>query len=348
MGFKKAGGKKKKTAKKGQGKKGRKDSWAFDGGQYTEEPSVKNDEELPTANRTQRRTQDRDERMRRGRMKIEERKQKKHTDQRLAKKIRFSDVLADVISESDGIDDDVQQEVKKQKYVRTKSSRSVLDRLQEFVSKAISAPVASTDVARETKRDSSVKKGKEEKSRLSTIDEGGASESSLREVDEEEEEEEDLLQDSDGDGNGDGQAGSDAESVLSDGKRDDAPDAFEWMYDSRSAGLPDTVNDVSSSGSSSGGMKQLLEFNGLQLYGSLNEGVGSPKPISSLGGIQGLPKMWRGQRSQRLTGQPFLRNLLPFLSSYADALIEGRDHLNDDELLTSVMTHVCIHTVRAR
>ena len=93
MGFKKTG---KKKVKKAPGKKGRKDGWDFEGGTFTEEAS-KGDEKSADGSKPEKRgprkTQERDEYIRRGKAKIEDRKRKWQSEKKMSKKISFNDIL---------------------------------------------------------------------------------------------------------------------------------------------------------------------------------------------------------------------------------------------------------------
>jgi hypothetical protein len=96
MGFKKTGGKKK--VKKAPGKKGKKDAWDLEGGQFTEdakkdEKSSDGEHSGPKEKRGPKKTQERDEYIRRGKAKIEDRKRKWQFEKKMSKKISFNDVL---------------------------------------------------------------------------------------------------------------------------------------------------------------------------------------------------------------------------------------------------------------
>jgi len=143
MGFK--GGQKNKKGKKAKGKKGKgkvgKGSWSLDGGM----------DSLPGAQGKERtgprQTQERDEKMRRGRLTLIKRQTERSFKNKMSKKIRFSDVLNetdDEDNEEDGQDEDEDDEDRRPRKVpkptRQASEKSIMDRLRGFISGSSSRP----------------------------------------------------------------------------------------------------------------------------------------------------------------------------------------------------------------
>lgn len=136
MGFKKAGAKKK--VKKAPGKKGRKDGWDLEGGQFKDD-SLKDAESVNVGpdgvvikeKRGPRKTQERDEYIRRGRAKIEDRKRKGQFEKKMSKKMKFGETLRLEIEEEEHTETSIAEIVVKR--VWTKNPKSVMERLQDFV-----------------------------------------------------------------------------------------------------------------------------------------------------------------------------------------------------------------------
>ena len=49
-----------------------------------------------------------------------------------------------------------------------------------------------------------------------------------------------------------------------------------------------------------------------------------------------------------VSGSTLAPHLLQYMTTYADAMLEGRDHENDEEMLMSTVMHVCNHVVKSR
>ena len=135
MGFKKVGAKK---IKKAPGKKGRKDGWDLEGGQFkddsgkdVEDERVGPDGAVIKGKRGPRKTQERDEYIRRGRAKIDDRKRKGQFEKKMSKKMKFGDALKSEIAQTEYVYAPSAGIVLKR--VRTKNPKSVMERLQDFV-----------------------------------------------------------------------------------------------------------------------------------------------------------------------------------------------------------------------
>jgi hypothetical protein len=91
MGFKKPAVKKKKKKQKSTADK----EWAFEGGQTMEASGESRNQPVIEGGRLRRQTQDRDERLRRGRQKINIRKDKDRMRAKMSKKVLFSEIDGD-------------------------------------------------------------------------------------------------------------------------------------------------------------------------------------------------------------------------------------------------------------
>lgn len=63
--------------------------------------------------------------------------------------------------------------------------------------------------------------------------------------------------------------------------------------------------------------------------------------------LPGIYKLWKSQ-SHPLLLNDFSKQLLPYLSTYSDAFIEGRDHINDRVMAECLLMHSLFHVVKAR
>jgi U3 small nucleolar RNA-associated protein 25 len=336
----KKGGKDKKKKKKGSAKT---DDWSLDGGVgLTGEDQQGGTEEEKGEKRKRRETQEKDEAIRRGHLKSMDFKNKRSKDKKMAKKIKYSDVFGE---------EEVVKEVKvkfvKPKLIRPTSGKSVIDRLRSFVD------TSSHNINKKVR----------------IVNEDGISDSDEDDDDDEEEEDDDEDNDEDNDEyelNEDGEydinddddeqelkeeelekqvdeqdndSGNDdeieEETLDNDDDNDDETNkgSYDWFFSSDSK-------------SSTNKMEKLTSFDNYEVYGNINSNV-NPQPIKKLGDIPGLYKLWKTKRKTVLSNI-FSSQLLPYLSNYTDALIEGRDHNNDNDMLRILMTHVCTHIVSAR
>lgn len=354
MGFKKAGSKKVKKVKKAPGKKGRKDGWDLEGGQFTEDTKdhVSSDD-LKREKRAPRKTQERDEYIRRGRAKIEERKKKYQLEKRMSKKISFSDVLSE---DDEEIVEEVKYQPKVVKRSRSceKSSKSIMERLQGYVKKNL----LRSDEAREELNDDDEEMVEDEIS--------GDEEEEVVEEDYEMDEEEyndmnseddmesetddivkeDIIDDEVDDANSD----SDVEEEKV--SREDKQDDFDWFFnpvEDQSSTQLMKKNSSTEKNKSRNEIVKLSAFDNFQIYGGLHPTLKNHQrsPIECLKGVHGLHKMWRDRDQQAITSN-LSKQILPYLGCYTDIMIEGRDHNNDRDMLSAVLLHSCNHVVRAR
>ena len=70
--------------------------------------------------------------------------------------------------------------------------------------------------------------------------------------------------------------------------------------------------------------------------------------LKTMGDLPCLHKMYKKQASCPIPGGKLSQNMLGYLMTYADLLLEGRDHTNDDAMLSSVMMHVTNHLLFSR
>lgn len=139
MGFKK--GKPAKKSKKSSKKGGKERIWENEGGVVFDDNREKRDiPDESSGPRKRRETQDRDERFRRGKLKIEYRKLEKDIKNKWSKKISFADIL----NEGQSIDEaesSSNQKIRRDPFI--KSTKSVCERLQLLVQKS-TVGIAST------------------------------------------------------------------------------------------------------------------------------------------------------------------------------------------------------------
>ena len=128
---------KKKPKKKG--KRGKKDDWTLEDGTVFAEKKKTHDED---GKPLWRKTQEKDEQFRRGRLKQVYQKQKDDFVKKMSSKVKFYDAVHDYERGDDGeeeneheeseMEDEEEEEIQVHKKERHRSSKSVLNRLQEF------------------------------------------------------------------------------------------------------------------------------------------------------------------------------------------------------------------------
>ena len=245
MGFKKAGAKKK--VKKAPGKKGRKDGWDLEGGQFkddsvkdVEKENVGPDGVIIKEKRGPRKTQERDEYIRRGRAKIEDRKRKGQFEKKMFKRMKFGDSLKSEIEEAEYVETPTAEIAVKK--VWPKNPKSVMERLQDFVEADLQRSLDSKNriksgqivneangaAAKTNGRSSS--EGEEEEEEEEEEYEMDAEE--YEELNGEEEEIEEVEDQEDDMSNADEDAGSDSDEDASDeiAQLEGAQDDYEWIF----------------------------------------------------------------------------------------------------------------------
>ena len=126
-------GKKSKGKKDKKGKKGKADEWTFEGGTKHGEKKVTHDERGKLLHRV---TQEKDEKERRGLLKMMDNNRKRAIEKRMSNKVQFNDFLTNDDVESGS--EEEESETRKQKRQRKEiagaqsSSLTVLQRLQKF------------------------------------------------------------------------------------------------------------------------------------------------------------------------------------------------------------------------
>ncbi len=90
----------------------------------------------------------------------------------------------------------------------------------------------------------------------------------------------------------------------------------------------------------------LRKMNTEGVFGYNNEAF-PVSPIKSFSDIPGLSKNWLDTK-YHLSLNQYDKMYLPNLCSYQDVFVEGRTHLNDNEIMRSMLMHMTVHIVRAR
>jgi len=258
---------------------------------------------------------------------MEENKNKRLFSKKMSQKVHFG--LPEDEDDDDDDDDDSGADgepkaARRVRRLRNKSSLSVLQRFQNFLhsnASKDSAKIRSDD-------DDDVQKEDDEEEEEEVGEEEVGKEEEGDNVDEEgEESENEEAGVGDGDGDGDDEEAASSASNAS----------FDWFFSAQSSSsvvLPK--------------QKPTGDFNGFSIFKSWNEAAGFKADArwKSLGEVVGLPKLWKSRASNSF--DPMTSLLLPHLSNYCDTLIDGRDHINEEELLKTILLHSCVHTFRAR
>lgn len=281
MGFKKASSKKK--VKKAPGKKGRKDGWDLEGGQFTEEiRKSENSSEIDGAatreKRGPRKTQERDEYIRRGKAKNEDRKRKGQFEKKMSKKMRFDDVIKSEMKASEGAEYPPEEIVMKRKPI--KSNRTVMERLQNFFLKDLAkAPTprvlrdsvdhdASAEIEIDGLSDEEYEMDAEEYAEMNgDDDEDEASDVKDEQVDIDDDHDDELDSESDDELNSNGPDVSSNQ------------DDYDWMFNPVQSQVTSLLLKQNNASKEPTGyrndLQKLSDFDGFQLYGALNPTVGS-------------------------------------------------------------------------
>jgi hypothetical protein len=328
MGFKKNSGKKdKKKSKKGKSTADR--EWTLEGGQFMSSTEVQDDSN-ETKNR-RRETQDRDERMRRGRQTLEERKRKRESIKKMSKALTFNKAL--------GLEtENEKQEEVKPKRARiepptSKSSLSILERLKNMV--------------RTNKNSKELTNSTSDDENVSDEDEHNYIGKSLMD-DEYNDNDKSILDDD-----------VDEDSAINVDCKPSLIYDYEFTGDvneresiiinenlSRKGMKLNHPNVYNNSSKNNSNVSRL--FQGDSLHGWLCDiAESSARNITQLSHIPHLHKMWKNEQNTiRLSNMD--KSLLPILTLYADTFIEGRTHINDHDIMRSVMLHITTHIVHAR
>jgi hypothetical protein len=347
---------KKKPKKKG--KRGKKDDWTLEDGTVFAEKKKTHDED---GKPLWRKTQEKDEQFRRGRLKQVYQKQKDDFVKKMSSKVKFYDAVHDYERGDDGeeeneheeseMEDEEEEEIQVHKKERHRSSKSVLNRLQEFtrsgdgnrrhygkhdnniISKFLDEDMDSpdNDMNEEDKKDDGEEEESDHESEENALNSDG---------------DEDLDIDEDEDGALEG-------SMLT-------KTAAHWLYnvaDESSVSFKDNkstlLRELNDKFALYGNIKLPEEYQS-QLQKFLKSSEKSKgSSWSSLASIfgQSLPKLWHSRaemlHENESTGN-ITPNLLSYLSLYPDALIEGCDYKSDESMLHTLLLHTCIHVLRSR
>jgi len=344
MAFKKSKGKtgKKKPKKSG----GKKDSWSHEGGMVLDGKDEENNED--GAKRKRRSTQDREESIRRSKLKNNDRKRKKDFKVKMSKKVKFGDVVAAAKQEESGDEESEAEEVQPKFEVRL-NPLSVMDRLKVFVAKSLDQREAQ----------SGDEDSEEEGDDVSGSE--GGEEEEYEEGSEEEEYEEEI------------EEGLVGDNVAEQDVLDQDLDSSDELETKRDSSTADYYFDAQfnipqdPTKKTAAKMRQLQKIDDtpFDIYGQLNfepedddeETTESalpiaPGPYSSIAQMPGLHKLFRGpaacERIDPRAIDEVNSHLLPYLASYADTFVEGREASNDTNLLNGMLLHTVSHTVKAR
>ena len=387
MAFKKGGGGGGKGGKKQKKQKKKKSSGKKDG--YTHEGGVSIDDDAGGAaapgaggatgeeRRGPRRTQNRDENARRGKLKFAERKKAIDFKKKMSKKIKFSDVLREERAAADAAAAAAAAAADEEaaaiaaaavKRPRVKSSRSVLDRLQGLISKNLTRSRGGDDDDDNDDDDDDVDNEVDDDDDEG-VEEGDGDDDDDDNMDDDEdddnEDDTDAAADDDDHGDDEGEEEEDDDDRPGTGGSDD----FDWFFTescgsaddgaaAAATAAPTKANKKQKGGTPSGGpkplkMSKLTDLDGFQLFGGLHAAVAERRadvglgPVRRLGDVPGAHKLLRSRRAEEVDGD-LAPTLLQYLTTYADAMLEGRDHDNDDELLAATLIHVGNHVIKAR
>ena len=389
MAFKKSKGKtgKKKPKKSG----GKKDEWSHEGGQVLDGREEENQDN--SGKRIRRTSQEKDEQLRRGKLKHDDRKRKLKFKAKMSKKVKFDDIL-DKPEEMDTAAEQTNQKVSRRREFPA-NPLPVMERLKFFVSKSKQAR-ADGDSSSDDDNDEEEEEGEEEDEEEGS---GGESNSSASERDEEESGEEAREKSSEVKKAKGGNhavitsdvADQDVEDIAveEDDEDDDSSDEVDgtnkkkksigalngdFYYDN----IFNRVLERSGANELKTKMKLLCKIDGSsdELYGNVDFSTAEgdveqtrttsmtvlpvcPGPYISVNQMPGLYKLFRTPsacaridditfnegNSDHINVNPFL---LPYVSTYADAFIEGRDHHNDASYVQGMLLHAVAHTVKAR
>ena len=335
--------KKKKGSSKGS-KGGKKDQWSYDGG-VTIDDTSSNDQSLK---RPRRQNQARDDKEIRTKIRSLDRKRKKDFEDKMKTKIRFTDIIKDNnINDTDSNNDDEDTI----KMTRIPSSIGVIDRLRYFMKSSSKRNKKVSDDNDFDDDDDDDNDG-EDDGEDDNDDDGNNDDENGNDgnddndvnIDEDEDDNDGITKeiesnelDDDNDNDDDDDDNNDNDNVEN---NDEGAKFYDWFFSTEeNIGKKYDVND-------SDKMKRLSVFDDLEIYGNLNEKV-SLKAINKIGDIPRLGKLWLSDSNQKITN-PYTKSMLPYLSSYVDALLEGRNHENDKDILETILTHISVHVMKSR
>lgn len=314
------------VAKRGKKSKAKSD-WQQDGGVLPDDAAKE---------RGPRITQDRDERFRRGRLKMAEGKKKRMFAKKMAHKVNFTDVITSSMDSTEHDGDLSTESLKPSRLVRTrsKSSLSVMERFHKFLSANSTTNSGEDDDIVDGDDEEDENEGQDEDSPSSAHNNGIHADDRKSYDGQRADEEDNNTSDNDED---DQEEGDEIDQTAqNDHSTDNAlSTSFECFFSTPS-------NDMKI-----GKQLHVSDFSGFALYSSWKD-IKALKSCNytTMGDIFGLPKLWKSRASESLS--PMSTLLLPHLSTYCDALIDGRNYHCDDDLLRAILLHTCIHVLKAR
>ncbi len=325
---------KKKSKKKKSGGKSRSE-WDQDGGVIINDSNTDNNEEK---RKYRINTQEKDDRNRRISSLRLDRKRKQEFVNKMGKKIKFSDVLVDSDAEEPRVLLEQNAVTKRQ---RNQSSKSVYDRLNSFVRSTIEeelndyelADGDSDDVSNEDEEDENEDDEEEDEEEMPKNDKLKSSKRSSLTVDEDNDSNDEDSSEEAHKSNFDEEDGD----IDDEDNQDAVTDNYSWMFQNYEDNADDTSNDQ---------YKLVKSFDEFSIYSKLDSSINLPPSIRHYRDIPGLYKLWKTRAAEKVVG--ISREMLPLLLSYADIFIDGRTHMNDCDILQSVLMHISVHIVRSR
>eukprot|EP01038_Epipyxis_sp_PR26KG_P012188 gene12188-16326_t len=318
--------KSKKTAKR------QKDEWQYDGGQnYRDNDDNNINDSKPKGPRQ---TQDRDERLRRSRVKLDDKKKKRIIEKKLATKVKFSDVLGNGDKNNKSLEDTT---VKPRKEPPPPSSLSVLERLQRFI-------VQSTQSFEESQPNKLAFKSSKQNSKMIDNNEMVLEENNdetevnvnvqlenkkintkmflNKQVDDYEPMEIEA---------------NDEEQELIPNDNTNLCSIHSWYFN--------TSEDIDSKYNNK--MNLVDEIEDHSLYSSVAVDA-KPKnsAATSISNLPDLNKLWKTHSLENFGN--LASRVMPYLINFTDALLERKVGFVEKDLLFGTLVHICTHTVKAR
>lgn len=308
----------KKSSKKSNKKK---DDWSLDGYQETtNNTSIKQKIKGP------RRSQEKDEKFRRSRMKQDI--NKKHLDfkKKMQYKIHFNDVLINEDNEHDDNMINNDNHIEKQKIIRENipNTKPVIGRLMMMYQRSHS------HMSKELEDHDSLSDEIEE---LDTSD----NEYDNVAINNIENNELDNFEVPD-------------EVPIDDDKNevdydDEESETMAINYDLIFSPTSNTTSIIDDNTDNQQKMLKLHNNDDYDIFGRFHPNVDF-KTINKLKDIPILHRMWKSRSMDNISKDS--SNIIPYLTTYADTFIEGRNLVDDKETLKSSLLHICTHIVKAR
>lgn len=298
-----------------------KDTWSFEGGQGFEE------ENEPKKVYERRQTQERDESIRRSKLKHKERERSKVFNRKMARKVKFGD--EEICNSETNITLKVDLKPPKNN-ITLKNSRPVVDRLQQFIATSLDMnekiPGNFNELSNnpvEIDRDLQIIGHEEKKISI----EQSSHISHVEDMEAIEEEDNDI----------------DKEDVFA--ETNDQKSCYNWYFSSSDIDGTVSMNQTDIVKCS---LTQTLESQEYHRH-STNVVVDAfIQPIDKYSDIPGIGKLWKTTSSEDRAMSNVERSLLPYLSAYVDLFVERGAEISEASLLAAWMTHISVHIVRCR